>query len=427
MFKEGFYENLGNNLFNEMEDYRKSYKSLATISQISLLMGLISDYKFSNGKKIEKVVEVGVYHGVTSLFMLKTGCKISNNFKLYGIDIDPSTFCGDAVIQEANEEELKAYSLHRGKTVLDISEIIDKNEKIDLAFLDGGHSHPFPLINLVSVIPYLHEESLICLHDVVDHMQPNEWGESFLFERWPQPKYRDINKLGKSGTLGIVQLPKDKNDLYKMLLDIAKIPLRASVFYHNGKHIGVTEETFVKLKSFMLKHYDTAFVEDFINALNNNLKKYHEECILRIHETRFYKHLYDQIKDLKCSVKNLEREINTLKQEKQVSLGNSNLLKILKDNCDKKVLLWGSSLYLEKFLKHNNLSDFNIIGIIDINAKDKSELMNYKLYTPEEIKDLDADLIISTVFNSSEKAYNDIKFYLNKNNISIDLAPNIFA
>lgn len=419
MFKNGYYENLGYNLFYKSEDFRKKYASLATISQISLLLGLISNYRFSNGKKIEKVLEVGVYNGVTSLYMLRTGCQNSENYKQYGIDIDPSDFCGDAVIQEANERELKAFSLHRGKTVLNISEILDKNVKLDLVFLDGGHSHPFPLINLVSVIPYLHEESLICLHDVAEYMQPNDWGESFIYEIWPSIKYRNTDQMGNKETLGVVQLPKRKDELYEMLLKIAKTPLRASQHKLNGTYLGVDETTFIKLKSFMLKHFEQTFVEKFIEHLNDNLKKYNDEYVLRIHETRFYKYLFDQIETL-------QKEVSILKSKVDKIDSTKNFLKFLQNNKNKKILLWGASLYLENLLKENNLLDFNIIGIVDTNARDRKQLEQYKLYTPSEIKTLEADMIISTVYNSNEKVYRQIKDFLISNQLNIELAPNLF-
>lgn len=66
MFKQGYYEEIGYKKFKEFTNYRQSYKSLASESQISLLMGLIANYKFSNERKIQNVLEIGVYNGVTS-------------------------------------------------------------------------------------------------------------------------------------------------------------------------------------------------------------------------------------------------------------------------------------------------------------------------------------------------------------------------
>ena len=58
MFEQGYYEKLGYEKFKAYTDYRKLYNSLATESQISFLLGLIADYKFSNGRKIENAKKI---------------------------------------------------------------------------------------------------------------------------------------------------------------------------------------------------------------------------------------------------------------------------------------------------------------------------------------------------------------------------------
>lgn len=415
MFKEEYYENIGYDLFYKFEDFRNKYYSLLTISQISFLLGLISNYQFTDGRKIENVLEIGVCNGVTSLYMLKTGCKFRESYKQYGIDIDSRDFCANAVFQEANEDELKSFSMHKGKTVLNISEIIEKNAKLDLVFIDGGHSHPHPLIDLVSVIPYLHEESIVCLHDVVDYMRPNAWGESFIFEIWSDEKYRNINKQGHKETLGVIKIPKNKDVLYKMLLDLAKIPFRAAPWMFDDKYLGIDKSVLIQLRENLLKNYEASFVEEFITSLNKNLNIYNEEYILRIHETRFYNYLYEKLSMLNSRVNNLEK-----------LLSEKNLLAILENHNDKNILFWGASLYLEKFIENNDLSKYNIIGIIDTNAGKKTYLKNYKIYAPNEITTLNADLIVSCVLNSHKSVYEQIKQYIENNKLQIDLAPDIF-
>ena len=157
MFQEGYYENLGNKLYNKLPDFRAKYASLATVSQISLILGLISD----STRKVKRVLEIGVYNGVTSLYMLKTGIATTPDYKQYGLDISTADFCGDAVLKEATEDELKHFSLHKGKTCLNINEVLDEKDKLDLVFIDGGHSHPWPLLDLVNIIPFLHKDSII--------------------------------------------------------------------------------------------------------------------------------------------------------------------------------------------------------------------------------------------------------------------------
>lgn len=299
MFKKGFFENIGFNRFKKYPNYRKKYQSLTTVSQISFLLGLISEYKFSNNRKIENVLEIGIHNGVTSLYMLKEGCRNQKNYKQYGIDIGNGCFFGECVEKEATEQEKEHFLLSLKSTTLDIEKIIPESEKLDMVFIDGGHSHPHPLIDLLCVIPYLHEESIVVLHDVITYMRPNAWGESFIFEAWENYKYRNVNLLSKNlpeeGMGVLTSLIKNKNELYNTLLEVAKTPFRAAPWKFDEIYLGINEETIVKLRSFMYKHYDTEFTDKIIDCFYNNLKEYKKEALLRIHETRFYNYLYEKI------------------------------------------------------------------------------------------------------------------------------------
>lgn len=413
MFKPGFYEKIGYESFKNMKNYRDEYNSLMTPSQISMLLGLISGYKFSDGRGVENVLEIGVYNGVTSMYMLKEGVKNHKNYYQAGIDIATGDFFGGCVKKEASEEEKAHIDFHFGKTVLNIEEIVPNDKKFDLVFIDGGHHHPSPLFNLVSIIPYLHSESIVCLHDVVDYMRPNAWGETFIYEGWLNKKYRNRNIFRKDmseETLGVIEIPQDKKALYENLLTIVKVPFRAAPWKVDEKHLGVNRPYLRTLEPFMRKHYSESFVDKFMSYMYKNLEKYEEEYLLRIQETRFYNYLYEKIRKL----------------EKEVFKSDT-LSQLLLKNCDKKILFWGGSLFLKEYLNKNDLSKLNIVGVIDKSVKTgQKEFCGLKLYAPEELKGLDANIIISTVKNSNQKVYEDIKQYLTTNNINTELAPNIF-
>ena len=50
MFQTGKYESIGYKLFIEYPDYRNKSNSLCTPHQIGFLLGLIDDYRFSDGE-----------------------------------------------------------------------------------------------------------------------------------------------------------------------------------------------------------------------------------------------------------------------------------------------------------------------------------------------------------------------------------------
>ena len=165
----------------------------------------------------------------------------------------------------------------------------------------------------------------------------------------------------------------------------------------------------------MLKHYEENFVKEFMGYFHKNLENYKEEKALRIQETRFYNHLYEEIKYLRKKINNI------------YELQSHNALsQLLLKNCDKKIIFWGASLFLKEYLQNNDLSNLNILGVIDKSATSIDKLNTLKVYAPSELKNLNADIVISTIKNSNKEVYEQIQEYLTTNNIKAELMPNIF-
>ena len=100
-----------------------------------------------------------------------------------------------------------------------------------LAFIDADHRHPWPLLDLVRLAPYVESGGWIVLHDIqlgsygqkmrdagesVGDETP--YGAELLFERWPFPKIR-------SAHIGAVSLPARKTDLIPFALSLMDEPL----------------------------------------------------------------------------------------------------------------------------------------------------------------------------------------------------------
>ena len=105
--------------------------------------------------------------------------------------------------------------------------------------------------------------------------------------------------------------------------------------------------------------------------------------------------------------------------KKELSL----LLKIIINN-KKRIVFWGASLFLENFLKTYYVKNKNIVGIIDKNpAKQNTIIGNYACYSPEKIKELNADILIITIINFSKSNQQSIKEFLlstGQKNITIE-------
>lgn len=161
------YEIKGKKFHPLISEYQKKYNLLMTPMQIGFLASLLEENKINN------ILEIGVFQGVNSIFMLKAGMSKNENFNLYSIDsAKDSNFYGKVAIDTFNYKEKERYHLFLGKTVFDIEEIIPQNVKFDLVFIDAAHSHPLSLIDLIYSIPYLKKNALIFLHDIIDYAEP---------------------------------------------------------------------------------------------------------------------------------------------------------------------------------------------------------------------------------------------------------------
>ena len=94
---------------------------------------------------------------------------------------------------------------------------------------------------------------------------------------------------------------------------------------------------------------------------------------------------------------------------------------------NKKVLLWGASLFIRRILENETKKISNILGIIDNNrALWNQNVGNYKIYSPDSISTLNPDCILLTVLSNNELIYDSLKQDLKQNYPKIELLPNIF-
>ena len=94
---------------------------------------------------------------------------------------------------------------------------------------------------------------------------------------------------------------------------------------------------------------------------------------------------------------------------------------------DKKVMLWGASLFIKQVLEKETEKNPNILGIIDKNRSFEGELIgNYKIFAPEAINELKPDGVILTVLSNNEIIYEILKKDFNEKYQDVELLPNIF-
>ncbi|HSP45228.1 MAG TPA: class I SAM-dependent methyltransferase [Chthoniobacterales bacterium] len=106
--------------------------------------------------------------------------------------------------------------------------------ELAFVFIDADHQHPWPLLDLLRVAPYVGGGGWILLHDIrlgtmgvtaKAHDYPLSYGAPFgaewLFDRWP---FRKIN----GGNMGALQLPSDKISLLPMAFQLMELPFEVN-------------------------------------------------------------------------------------------------------------------------------------------------------------------------------------------------------
>ena len=93
----------------------------------------------------------------------------------------------------------------------------------------------------------------------------------------------------------------------------------------------------------------------------------------------------------------------------------------------KKVMLWGASNFLKDYIQKYKIKSKNILGIIDRNTSIQGNYIGkYKIYSPEEISEINPDYIILTIKNGNEIIYQKISEDLKSKYPNIKLLPNFF-
>lgn len=95
---------------------------------------------------------------------------------------------------------------------------------------------------------------------------------------------------------------------------------------------------------------------------------------------------------------------------------------------NKKVMLWGASLFIKQVLEKETEKNTNILGVIDRNSASAGKVFcNYTIYPPDAINELKPDGVILTVLSNNESIYESLLEEFKEKHPEIELLPNIFA
>ena len=124
-------------------------------------------------------------------------------------------------------------------------------------------------------------------------------------------------------------------------------------------------------------------------------------------------------------VRGRKRGVNLMGKESQMQKFYNLLLEFK----NKKILFWGASNFLKEFIKNNDLSPFDIEGIVDKNEERWGTLLGgYTIFPPKTLiqkKDL---CVIPAIVNNSDKIYQEISAFINLiKSQDVFLTENVFS
>lgn len=94
---------------------------------------------------------------------------------------------------------------------------------------------------------------------------------------------------------------------------------------------------------------------------------------------------------------------------------------------NKRVMLWGASLFIRKVLEKETNKNPQILGVIDRNTASWGTMCgNYEIFPPEALETIKPDAVLLTVFSNNETLYEDMKKEFAEKYPNVELLPNIF-
>ena len=134
-------------------------------NQVLFLNGIIRKYLPKN------CLEIGVSQGGSSILILNAIKDIKNSF-LISIDLNENYYKNNSKktgwrVKKYFSELSDKWSLYTGDQPHKF--LIKLKMKYDFLFLDTAHVSPGELFNIIEVMPFLNENAIIVLHDIIWH------------------------------------------------------------------------------------------------------------------------------------------------------------------------------------------------------------------------------------------------------------------
>lgn len=179
-----------------------------------------------------KIVEIGVASGWSSAVLLQATASGRSGAEVYGIDLAPKFYLNGEIdtgqaVKEVVPELASQYRLLTGALAFErMAEI----GAIDFAFIDGHHYHPWAMLDLLSLLPFIERGRWVALHDLnlctfERHKHTNR-GPYYLFYLWPDQK---LHSTQVPAMIGAINIDRKPSDYLPLILEMLYTPWELSI------------------------------------------------------------------------------------------------------------------------------------------------------------------------------------------------------
>lgn len=350
--------------------FHKNEKSEMSEFQLSYLCGLMKE------KVPNKVLEVGVAAGTTSAVILNCLSQVNSNATMYSVDLSEQYYKDGSkrtgyMIEQAKQEiaNVCTHKLFLGKYLPEFLNEIGKG--IDFVIIDTVHVLPGEILDFLAVFPYLTEDAVIVLHDVILH-------------------HENIKCVKEAYAT-------------KILLDTVvgeKIFLEDSSSYAGYPNIG----------AFRINKDTEKYIWDVFSSLTINWAYMPEKRELDIYRKwyeQFYDKKYIELFDRAVMLNQDSAERRKVKSQKEEEQKRKRIREFYEalNQTGKKVFIYGASTCAERMENYIQMLGFKIDGFLVSDSEPLEKKVQKNVY---HISEIPCEKENSVVLLGLDQKYHDI-------------------
>jgi hypothetical protein len=208
-----------------------------------------------------KTVEIGVASGWSSAVLLTALTAANPKAEVIGVDLSPTYYLDSSVptgrvVEEVVPDLVPNYRLLTGRLALDVMPEVGK---VDFAFIDGHHMHPWATLDMLSTLPFIDRGRWVAMHDLnlctfERHRHTNR-APFYLFYMWPDQK---LHSTQQPTMIGAVLLERAPADYLPTLLEILYTPWE----------VDVDPDDLSRLAALNYKHFGNGWGAKFQDAFD---------------------------------------------------------------------------------------------------------------------------------------------------------------